>query len=37
MKKIFKYIVISILAIGVLIGASYAFGWVGVLKAKDRK
>jgi len=34
MKEIFKYIVISILAIGVLIGASYAFGWVGVHQTK---
>lgn len=34
MKEIFKYIGIGILAIGLLIGASYAFGWVGVHQTK---
>ena len=30
MKEVLKYIGIGILVIGLLIGASYGFGWIGV-------
>lgn len=34
MKEVFKYIWIAVLVIGLLIGASYGFGWIGVHQTK---
>ena len=34
MKEVFKYIGIGVLVLGLLIGASYGFGWIGVHQTK---
>ena len=34
MKEVFKHIAIGVLAVGLLIGLSYVFGWVGVHQTK---